>query len=675
MPVDLRFRQIHLDFHTSPDITGIGADFDPDRFADTLAKAKVDSVTCFARCHHGLIYYQSGQNPERIHPHLERPNLLPDQIEACHQRGIRAPIYTTVQWDDFTADEHRDWLHVGEDSELYNSKPLEPGFYRYCDVFHPGYRQFLFDHTRELFASMPVDGLFFDIVQPRFSFAKHWLDEMDNRGYDPEDEQQRERFSREIINEWKHEMTAYIRGLPEYTDDCTIFYNAGHIGPRLGASIDAYTHYELESLPSGGWGYLHFPLTQRYVRGIQPSTHQTMGMTGKFHTSWGDFHSFKNPAALQFECFSMLAMGARCSVGDQLHPTGQIDHTTYDLIGGVYRSVAEKQPWCTDVTPVSEIGVLTPEEFEDRPGGHIASAGRQHDAALGAVRMLTELGHQFDLISTDRNFKPYRLLILPDDIPVDPAFYKKLQSYVKAGGALIASHRSGLGAVGDAFAGDLFGVDAQGEAPWSPDFVVPGPDLRDGLSNTGYVMYLRGLKVKACKGAKTLARVEKPYFNRTWRHFCSHAHTPSAQSKAYPGVVQNDAVIYFAHPIFTQYHTNAPRWCKLLLRNAIDQLMPDPVVTTDGPSTLVTTLNQQKSDKRFVLHFLHYIPERRGTKFDVIEDIIPLYDLEVQLRVDKKVKHVTRVPDTEPVDFMINDGVLSFTLPHLDGHAMVELSY
>ena len=37
-PADfLPFRQIHLDFHTSEAIPDVGADFDPDEFAATLA--------------------------------------------------------------------------------------------------------------------------------------------------------------------------------------------------------------------------------------------------------------------------------------------------------------------------------------------------------------------------------------------------------------------------------------------------------------------------------------------------------------------------------------------------------------------------------------------------------------------------------------------------------------
>jgi hypothetical protein len=91
----LRYRQIHLDFHTSEHIEGIGAEFDPEEFASTLERARVDSVTCFGRCHHGWIYYDTRAFPERRHPHLKR-NLLKEQIEACHARNIRVPIYVTI---------------------------------------------------------------------------------------------------------------------------------------------------------------------------------------------------------------------------------------------------------------------------------------------------------------------------------------------------------------------------------------------------------------------------------------------------------------------------------------------------------------------------------------------------------------------------------------------------
>ena len=79
MESELRFRQIHLDFHTSRAIEGVGAEFDPDLFADTLQRAHVDSVNLLARGHHGWIYYDTPGFPERRHPHLKR-SLLDEQI-------------------------------------------------------------------------------------------------------------------------------------------------------------------------------------------------------------------------------------------------------------------------------------------------------------------------------------------------------------------------------------------------------------------------------------------------------------------------------------------------------------------------------------------------------------------------------------------------------------------
>src|SRR5690606_10467274 len=123
-------------------------------------------------------------------------------------------------------------------------------------------------------------------------------------------------------------------------------------------------------------------------------------------------------------------------------------------------------------------------------------------------RMLQELHLQFDIITSDRDLARYRLLILPDEVPVSADFAKKLTAFTDAGGALIASHKAGLSPDDEAFALAQLGVKRIGDAPYSPDFIVPGDALAKGMKPTGHVMYMGGLHVEALPGTETLAQVQ-----------------------------------------------------------------------------------------------------------------------------------------------------------------------
>ena len=657
---DLRFRQIHLDFHTSEDIPGIGSEFDAHEFADTLAAAHVNSVTCFSRCHHGWIYHDTQRFPERRHPHLTC-NLLADQIAACHARDIRVPIYITVQWDLYTARRHPEWLVVDDNGCIPGTKPFEAGFYRRLCLNTAYVDEVLEPQTTEVCETLPVDGIFFDIVAASPCCCRACIEGMIADGLDPANPADRAQYADKVLVAFQERMFGVVRARhPE----ATVFFNSGHAGPKHRRMISAFTHLELESLPSGGWGYMHFPLAQRYARGLGVDC---LGMTGKFHTSWGDFHSFKNPAALEFECMNMLALGAKCSIGDQLHPRGRICKDTYDLVGGVYAKVKAAEPWCEEAAPQVDIGVLTPEEFTGG-GGHGGLPG----AAIGATRILQEARAQFDIIDSQSDFSRYRLLILPDEIPVSDDLAAKLRGFVAGGGALLASFRSGLAPQGDRFNLPELGVRLVGEAQFSPDFIVPG-QLGDGLAQTGHVMYLRGLEVQPEADAQVLAEMVKPYFNRTWEHFCSHRHTPAGGPVEYPGAVRSGTCVYFMHPLFTLYDKCAPRWCKALVANALDLLIPEPLLRAGGPTTALFTLNLQPQHRRLVLHALHYVPERRGRDFDVIEDIIPLHDVPVSVRVEGEVARVALVPEREPLRFTQAGGRVDFTIPRIEGCRMVEI--
>jgi hypothetical protein len=661
----LRYRQVHLDFHTSGLIEDVAKDFDPEAFAQLLKASYVNSVTCFARCHHGYLYYDSKKNPERIHPHLKRRHLLKEQIEACHKQNIRVPVYTTIQWDQYTAQRHPEWLVRDENGApiaFGNTNVFQPGFYNHLDIA-TDYISFLKAHIKDIFESVPVDGLFLDIhhIMPNANEAA--IAGMLKKGLDPTKEAVRLHYNKEVLKAYKDDLTAFIRTLDK---NCTIFYNSGHIGPHIRDTVPANTHLELESLPSGGWGYLHLPLTARYARNMGEAI---MGMTGKFHTSWGDFHSLKNAAALEFETSMMLGLNARCSVGDQLHPGGKMDAATYNLIGGAFKKVAAKEPWCEGAKAITEIGVLSTEEY-----GMPGMSGRTPEPMMGVVRMLQEGARQFDVLDTASDLSAYKTIILPDVIPVSERLKTKLQQYLRSGGSLIASFESGLDPDKKEFALPELGVSMVGEAPYSPDFIVAKGPLAKNLPDTELVMYLKGLQVKPRSGATVLLDTDVPYFNREWNHFSSHRHTPSSGKVGYPGAVRNGNSIYFMHPVFTQYNKNAARWCKQIVLNALDLLNPNPLVQHSGPSSVIALLNDQAAQKRSVLHLLHYIAERRGTDFDTIEDVIPLYNVNVSVLPPRSVNKVTLVPQNENVAFTRKNGRIEFLLKELKGHQMIAYS-
>lgn len=381
----------------------------------------------------------------------------------------------------------------------------------------------------------------------------------------------------------------------------------------------------------------------------------------------------------------MLSLNAKCIIGDQLHPSGKLSQPVYDLIGNVYKQVEQKEAWCKGAKAVTDIGVMITGEFLglDQP--------RITEEMQGVTRMLQEAGHQFDMIDSEIEFDQYKVIIMPDFISVEEPLNKKLEAYMDKGGTVIASFEScltpdkksigftGLGITlneyqtRDIITNDLVRGKVYRLHQYA-DYILPKGEIGKGLPETEHVMYLRGLEVKASNG-EVLARQIAPYFDRNYKHFCSHQQTPASGQSTYDGVIKNGNAIYFAHPIFKMYAEYAPRWCKTMFLNALDMLLEEPVLKHKGPSTVLATVNEQVDHSCYVMHLLHYIPERRSQLADIIEDVIPLYNLEVSLNLPKQVKAAKLVPENIPLDIETSQGKVKLVIPKIEGHQMVELQY
>jgi hypothetical protein len=648
---ELRFRQIHLDFHTSPLIPAIGEDFRPDEFVATLKDAGVNSVTIFSRGHHGMCYYPSKVAP--MHPHLKF-DLLGRMIEALHQAGIRAPVYTTVMWDEYVAEHHADWRAVDEQGRMDGAGPLQAGWRRLCP--NTPLLDYVNAQIEEVARNYEADGFFIDIMHySDFGcFCTYCLREREKLGLDSARQEDRDKHAQMVIERAMDRFCSTIRA---HRPQATIFHN-GRVRVGIRPELKYFTHLEIESLPGGQWGYSHFAVMSRYVRNLG---RDYMGMTGRFHRSWGDFGTVRNQAALDYECFSMLAQGGKCSIGDQLHPRGKLNQAVYERIGQTYRSVAEKEPWCAGARPVTDIGFVSDAQYTYH--------GSVTQTETGATHLLTQLHHQFDTLDWDSDFARYKVVVLPDNHRLDEGRARKLRDYLGGGGSLLLSHESGLDPEGKKFALGEVGLAYQGLAPDKGEYFEALAALGDGLPSMVHFWYEQGSAVKALPGTDTLARIWKSYFDRNYLHFSSHRQTAFEQATDRPAVAQHGKVIYISHPVFRIYarHSYAPH--KLLVRNCLQRLLANPMIRTEAPSTAQITVMEQKG--RRIVHVLHYAAERRTPDIDIIEDVIPLFNLKLALRADQRPRQVYLAPQRQSLKFDLANGYAEGVIPEVRGHQMV----
>ena len=658
----MRFRQVHLDFHTSEAIEGIGSSFSKEQFQEMLKLGCVDSITIFSKCHHGWAYHPSKAN--EMHPQLSF-DLLAAQIEAAHEINVLTPVYISAGLDEKIARRYPQWLIRDQQEKLnWASDFMTAGYHQFC--MNTPYLDVLVEQVDEVVRNYDADGIFLDIVGVRKCYCQYCVAKIRERGSDPRNLSDMKKMWEETYANYTKRINETIHGIKM---GLPIFHNSGHItrGRRDLAHIN--THLELESLPTGGWGYDHFPLSARYAQTLGMDY---LGMTGKFHQTWGEFGGYKHPNALRYETALSLANGAKCSIGDQLHPTGFMDKATYSLIGAAYKEVEAKEPWCSDVSAISEIALLSHEAVcsDVRTAGH---GVKNKHVDVGATRVLLEGHYLFDVIDIEADFSAYKVIILPDAIPSSELLTQKLSAFLAGGGKLLATGTSGLDETETSFAWD-FGADWQGKAASCPSYFRPQFPL-PALEQASFVMYTEAQHVSLAEDGIAHGFREDSYFNRDLFTFCSHQHTPSNLLPAGIGIAEGKDGIYIAWQVFEDYATKGSLHVKEMVRFALDRLLLHKKLVTNLPAQGIATLQAQQANNRWINHLLYASPVKRGLDVEVIEDLVALHNIEVAIEAQQLVQEVYLAPQQTPIPFKQEDGIVSYTVPEWACHQMIVLQF
>ena len=640
-----------MDFHTSEYIEDIGVDFDAEQFKAALELGHVTSVTLFGKCHHGYTYYPS--KISMMHPHLQF-NLLKAQVDAAHELGLKTPIYLPIGWSEKDAEDHPEWLAKDFNSgEVYyyrydpTAKPMDVKPMCSWRVLCPvgGYKKQLLALTKEICEEFaPIDGLFYDIV---FLGDACGCDAckrgMRVRGYNENNLEDAKKYYIETRQELLKELSDIVKG---YNPEATVFFNGG-AEINYPMYHDYQSHFELEDLPSVWGGYDRLPVRAKYF--TQKQKKQTIGMTGKFHTSWGEFGGFKRTEALRYECANMLALGAGCSIGDQLHPSGKMDMETYRRIGHVYEYIEKIESYCVNMNEATNFGfVMSMDTTENE----------------GVSKMLMETQRGFVLVLEDTDISKLQCVMVPNHANVTATLLKKLKDFHKNGGKLLL--------IGDAvcYFEDL-GIRYLGHSEYDMDYISTERSMIN--LDSPLLAYSSAYIVETNEDYKVLADVYEPYFSRTYEKYCSHRNTPNQKQKAYyPAAVCNGQVAYIAHNIPQIYYDYGSSYHRDYFTSVLKTLLPNDVCEVTGLMSC-GRMRLTENEQYYALHLFYASPVSRGEAC-VIEDIPELYNIKVTLHIDGKISSVVKVPQNENIAFTQGEDTLQFTVDKMKNHQLIIIN-
>jgi hypothetical protein len=202
------------------------------------------------------------------------------------------------------------------------------------------------------------------------------------------------------------------------------------------------------------------------------------------------------------------------------------------------------------------------------------------------------------------------------------------------------------------------------------------------------VMYLRSQRIRATSG-RSLGQGYDPYFNRTWRHFCSHQHTPSKpEPSGFDCGVRLGPVTYLAHPMFSLYRTyGAVAYRQYLEKVLLSALDDRPSLTCTLPSTARVALNAQTAEGRYILHLLSANTISRGGSMnlsggtvaatgltiEVIEELLPLHRVKITLRNLPAISRVALEPQGREIPFVQSGDEVHLEVEEFICHQMLAI--
>lgn len=615
------FRKVHILYVSPPWARGRGQRFDAEEYARQLQKARVGAVELYGKDHHGVCYYPCSTG-------LPYPrDVVGELCQAVQARGIRFVAYFSVGFDAYALGLHPEWRAADAAGVSWRVPPFD-----WACLSSP-YADFALAQVRELVQRYPIDGLWLDIVPFAWDMRQDlWMQPelpapcycMNCRvgfetatgrplpGPAPALEERRAAYDFLLsgVRRFLQECRAILE---EYRPGAILTYNgANGPGDPLGladlVSIEGHApHHDRQSFIA------------RWARGTgKPFEIMTAGGVPSTRGGWNSFDQ-KPPALLRVEAAVAAIHGGNATFGQAPYPDGATE-------AGQYHGFAQA---FSPLVPLEEAGLIAPEGVSDvaivlstRPAVTPDTWYTQVAGAEAVHRALLDHHAQFDVLPRAADLGRYGLVILADQVVLGDEEVEALRAYVTDGGRLLVIGPAGLidgqgKRRGTLPLADLLGVADEGEAGWPYSYLLLGEGPLAGDITPVPILITRSPRRTIARGARVLADLVRPETARTDSTTVLWGSPPPDPSVRQPGATLSEVgagrVLYIpvslaGNSAERPWDTRGleDTWLRAVIRNAVDLLLPDRVLSTDAPPGVEIVLNRHGS--RLALHLLDTRP-------------------------------------------------------------------
>lgn len=672
----------------------------PGRMVAALKKAGVEVFYFYSRDTYGNCY--NNTKVDYKHSALGKRDLFRELVEECK----KAKIIPATTYEPFAAGrvgkEHPDWCAVRPNgkSTIDRDTPLA--------CIHTPMRNHILNHIEEVAVNYDIRGFFADMVLYVDCYCNSCQSEFRKRfGKNlPEYEDWKNPLWKQCIT-WRYEETyrflEEMRGVLKKARPGIMFthnfYGAsGHTWTSKQntqtALLDDCVELDIFIQSVGSITYSREPRLFRSISKHRPCILMEGVCVPPRAVP-------KTETMFTIGAMSFITHGCSFMTGDYPNPDGTFKQNVLDQTLKANRQIQRRKPWLLNCRAIKYLGL-----YYSRATVDFSEPGLAESSFNGALKALVEMHVPLDILTElslqNGEIFDYHIIYLPNIACLSDREIEIFREYVRRGGSLVADFLTstmdefgnsrkdvGLGEVlgieYEGTTGEKYGEGTVGDRTFM--CFQPGEKLGRELAPISD----RQITVKPVASARCHGRIQKTH--SVGEHI---GKIFPGEITAWPAAVQHaygkGRTLYWAANLEREYLRNSLPLLRRLIHNGIHLVSPGkPPIAVHAPLSVEMEAYWQNDPRRLVIHLLNFQSNPNiisiiksdgqypwyfsGGKGDIIDEVIPVHNVTVMVRIVKKadIRKIYIAPEMLPLKPKFVGGGLEVKVPELKIHSMVVI--